>query len=182
MHGGHDFVAAMARVDASQPRRAVDDAPPIGRRIVHPLRARQQTWRAFESAVPRQGHPERGHIRQCDCRRAHSWRVSSPAFYEQEVVKAFCELTHESSARSFGRLSWGSAVARVKGRRSVSAAALDAAKGQYAGVWCGREPSRPHHIGAFCAAAPANFHRRPQCCNPGLCPGHLKPNRRARET
>ena len=40
--------------------------------------------------------------------------VYTPAFYEQEVVKAFCELTHESSARSFGRLSWGSAVARVK--------------------------------------------------------------------
>jgi hypothetical protein len=27
-------------------------------------------------------------------------------FYEQEVVKALCELTHESSARSFGRFSW----------------------------------------------------------------------------
>src|ERR1700675_400303 len=93
------------------------------------------------------------------------------SFYEQEVVKAFCELTHESSARSLrGRLSWGSAVARVKGRRSLSAAALDAAKGQYAGVWCEREPSRPHHTGAFCAAVPADFHRRPQCCNPGLCP------------
>ncbi|WP_429363035.1 LysR family transcriptional regulator, partial [Paraburkholderia sp. GAS32] len=31
-------------------------------------------------------------------------------FYEQEVVKAFHDLTHESSTRSFGRVQFGSAV------------------------------------------------------------------------
>jgi hypothetical protein len=49
---------------------------------------------------------------------------SSPVpFYEQKVVKAFCELTRESSAGSFGRLPRGIAVARIKGRRSLSGAA-----------------------------------------------------------
>ena len=102
----------------------------------------------------------------------------------REVVKAFCELTHESSARSFGRLRCGSAVAGVKGRRSLSAAALDAAKGQYAGVWCEREPIaartiQAHSVLLFRRISTAALN----AAIPVLCPsGHLKPNRRARET
>lgn len=62
LHGGDDLVAAMARVDALQPRGAIENAPPFVRRVVHPLRSHQQTRRAFELTVRREGHPERGHI------------------------------------------------------------------------------------------------------------------------
>jgi hypothetical protein len=34
----------------------------------------------------------------------NGWAMFVQAFYEQEVVKAFDELTHESSARSFWRV------------------------------------------------------------------------------
>ena len=108
----------------------------------------------------------------------------APAFYEQEVVKAFCELTHESSARSFGRLRCGSAVAGVKGRRSLSAAALDAAKGAI----CWRMVrARAHRARTIQAHSVLLFRRIStaalNAAIPVLCPsGHLKPNRRARET
>src|SRR5471032_3026371 len=49
-------------------------------------------------------------------------------FYEQKVVKAFHDLTHESLARSHRAASVKKRRSRVKGRRSLSAATLDAAK------------------------------------------------------
>src|SRR5258708_29735897 len=63
-----------------------------------------------------------------DCRVAGCGPPRPAPFYEQEVVKAFHDLTHESLARSHRAASVKKRRSGVKGRRSLSAATLDAAK------------------------------------------------------
>ena len=63
-----------------------------------------------------------------DCRVAGRDHPRPAPFYEQEVVKAFHDLTHESLARSHRAASVKKRRSGVKGRRNLSAATLDAAK------------------------------------------------------
>jgi hypothetical protein len=54
-----DRRAAMAGIDAPQPRHGVDHAAPVGERVVHPLRRRDHQRRVAELAHRGEGHPQR---------------------------------------------------------------------------------------------------------------------------
>ncbi len=57
--GFHDLRAAMARVDAPQPRDPVQDLAPLGRPVVHPRGPGQDPRLRFELAIGRKRHPMR---------------------------------------------------------------------------------------------------------------------------
>src|SRR5690606_12012993 len=87
-----DLGPAMARIDAPEARRAVEDLSAVGRRVVHVLRGGQHTRRLLELAVCRERHPECTEIVRRDFQ---------PVRHDQAFLSSGCADANAWSGRRF---------------------------------------------------------------------------------